>query len=90
MQDQSRVLFAALVGAAAGAAFGFLYLTERGCRVRNQIEPKLDDFVTEVRRMRGTVERARDAATEGWQSLNAMLGEGSGGQSWPAARGASH
>ncbi|MGE5815268.1 MAG: hypothetical protein ACM36C_12330, partial [Acidobacteriota bacterium] len=70
MDDKSRVLFAAVIGAAAGAVWGFLYLTAGGQRLRAQIEPKLDDFVGEVRRMRGTIEKARAAADEGWQSLN--------------------
>lgn len=81
MDDRSRVLFAAVIGAAAGAAWGFLYLTASGRRLRAQIEPKLDDFVGEVRRMRGTIEKARAAADEGWQSLNDITGSRGGG-SW--------
>jgi hypothetical protein len=64
------VFLAAVLGAAAGAALGFLYLTAGGQRVRAQIEPKLDDFVSELRRMRGTIEKARAAADEGWRSLS--------------------
>lgn len=74
MEDRSRVLLAALVGAAAGAAWGYLYLTASGQRVRAQIEPKLDDFIGELRRMRGTLEKARAAADEGWRSLNDLAG----------------
>ena len=74
MDDRSKVLMAALVGAAAGAAWGFLYLTAGGQRVRAQIEPKLDDFVAELRRMRGTIEKARAAADEGWRSLSDVAG----------------
>ncbi|HSL20856.1 MAG TPA: hypothetical protein VK886_04930 [Vicinamibacterales bacterium] len=70
MDDRSRVLLATLIGAAAGAAWGYLYLTAAGQRVRGQIEPKLDDFISEVRRMRGTLEKARAAADEGWRSLS--------------------
>lgn len=87
MNDSSRVVFAALIGAAAGAAWGYLYLTARGQRVRAQIEPKLDDFVGELRRMRGTVEKARAAADEGWRSLNDITG-GRGGGRW--SEGVSH
>ena len=74
MEDRSRVLLAALVGAAAGAAWGYLYLTAGGQRVRAQIEPKLDDFIGELRRMRSTLEKARAAADEGWRSLNDLTG----------------
>lgn len=80
MNDSSRVVFAALIGAAAGAAWGYLYLTEGGRRVRSQLEPKLDDFIGEVRRMRGTIEKARAAADEGWQSLNDITGARGGGR----------
>ena len=42
--------------------------------MRDQIEPKLDDFMNELTRMRGTVEKARTAANEGWRSLNDITG----------------
>jgi hypothetical protein len=53
-------------------------MTESGRRVRNQIEPKLDDFMNELTRMRGTVEKARSAANEGWRSLSDITGGGQG------------
>ena len=74
MDERSRVLMATLLGAIVGGVGGWLYMTENGRRVRDQIEPKLDDFVTELTRMRGTVEKARSAANEGWRSLNDMAG----------------
>jgi hypothetical protein len=67
-------LLSALIGAGVGAAVGFLYLTAGGQRLRAQIEPKLDDFIVEVRRMRGTIEKARAAADEGWRSLGDLTG----------------
>ncbi len=82
VDERSRVFIAALVGAVAGGLWGWMYLTESGRRVRDQIEPKLDDFMNELTRMRGTVDKARTAANEGWRSLNEMAG---GGQSrWTA------
>ncbi len=74
MDERSRVLMATLLGAIAGGVGGWLYMTENGRRVRDQIEPKLDDFVNELTRMRGTVEKARTAANEGWRSLSDMAG----------------
>lgn len=76
MDDRSRVFMSAVIGAAAGAVFGFLYLTERGRRVRVQIEPRLDDFISELTRLRGTVRKARSAADEGWRSLAEITGRG--------------
>jgi len=58
-------------------------LTEDGRRVRNQIEPKLDDFMKELSRVRGTVAKARSAANEGLRSLNEITGGTQGGR-WSA------
>ena len=83
MDERSRVLMATLLGAVIGGAWGWLYLTENGRRVRDQIEPRLDDFVSELTRVHGTVEKARTAADEGWRSLNEVAAAASGGR-WPA------
>ena len=74
MEERSRVLLATLTGAIAGGVWGWLYLTQRGRSVRSQIEPKLDDFIRELHNIRGTVEKARTAANEGWRSLNDVAG----------------
>ncbi len=83
MDERSRVLMATLVGAVAGGVWGWLYLTDGGRRVRDQIEPRLDDFMNELTRMRGTVEKARSAANEGWRSLSDMTGGAQQGR-WSA------
>lgn len=74
MDERSKVLMATFLGAVAGGVYGWLYMTDHGRRVRDQIEPKLDDFISEFTRMRGTVEKARTAANEGWRSLNEVTG----------------
>lgn len=79
MDERSRVLLATFLGAVVGGTWGWLYLTENGRRVRDQIEPKLDDFVSELTRVRGTVDKARAAANEGWRSLNEVAGAAQGG-----------
>ena len=43
--------------------------------MRSQIEPKLDDFIGELHRMRGTIQKARAAADEGWRSLSDLTGQ---------------
>ena len=78
MDERSRVLTATFMGAVIGGVWGWLYMTESGRRVRAQLEPRLDDFIGEVTRIRGTVEKARTAAIEGWRSLNVMTGAGQG------------
>jgi len=83
VDERSRVLLATFLGAVAGGAWGWLYLTEAGRRFKDQIEPKLDDFVKELTRVRGTVDKARTAATEGWRSLNEVAAGTQGGR-WSA------
>jgi hypothetical protein len=84
VDERSRVLLATLMGAVLGGVWGWLYLTEGGRRIRDQIEPKLDDFISEVTRVRGTVDKARTAANEGWRSLSEMTGGGTSGGRWSA------
>jgi outer membrane lipoprotein SlyB len=75
---------ATILGAVAGGVWGWLYMTENGRNVRSQIEPKLDDFMTELHRMRGTVEKAKSAANEGWRSLNELTGQAGAPGRWSA------
>ena len=83
VDERSRVLTATFIGAIAGGVWGWLYLTEGGRRIRDQIEPKLDDFIGELSRVRSTVDKARTAADEGWRSLSDMAAGTQGGR-WSA------
>jgi hypothetical protein len=74
VDERSRVLMATCLGAVVGGVWGWLYMTENGRRVRDQIEPRLDDFMNEISRVRSTVDKARTAANEGWRSLSDMAG----------------
>ncbi len=80
MTDQSRVFVATLAGAAIGGLVGYLYLTTSGRRVRDELEPRLDEVAQEIRRLRSTVTKAQAVASEGWRSLNELIGERSPGQ----------
>ena len=82
MDERSRVLISACLGAVAGGVWGYLYLTESGRNLREQIEPRLDDLSGEMTRVRGTVDKARSAANEGWRSLSDIT-SGQGGR-WSA------
>ena len=70
-----QALATTLVGAALGGLAGFLFFTDRGRRVRREIEPALEDFVRELSSLRGTVQRAADVAGESWRLLNDMVRE---------------
>ena len=76
MNDQSRVLVASLAGAAIGGLVGYLYLTASGRRLRDELEPRLDEFSQEIRKLRSTVNKAQAVANEGWRSLHELIGEG--------------
>ena len=80
MDERSRVLMTTCLGAVVGGVCGWLYLTESGRKLREQIEPRLDDLIGEMTRVRGTVEKARTAANEGWRSLNDITGGASAAQ----------
>jgi hypothetical protein len=69
MGERSRLLGAALLGAAIGGIAGYLYLTSSGRRFLEQLEPKLDDFATELRRWRRTLGKAQVVVSEAWRSL---------------------
>jgi gas vesicle protein len=84
VDERSRVLMATFMGAVVGGVVGWLYMTESGRRVRDQIEPRLDDFMNELTRMRGTVEKAKTAANEGWRSLSEMAGANAQPGRWSA------
>jgi outer membrane lipoprotein SlyB len=84
VNERFRVLAATVLGAVAGGVFGWLYMTEQGRRVRDQIDPKLDDFIRELGRVRGTVQKARTAANEGWRSLNEITGGAQSPGRWSA------
>ena len=75
MDDRSRVALATIVGATVGGVLGCLYLTEDGRRVREELEPALDDVIEEVRRWRRTFEKAREASTEAWGAIKDVVGE---------------
>ncbi len=72
MDDRSRILLSAMIGAVAGGVAGYLYLTDDGQRLRSRLEPGLDDVVREMRRLRSAVEKARLAAEEGWHAIESL------------------
>lgn len=75
MTERTRVAAATLAGAGLGAAVGYLYLTEGGRRLRENLEPQLDEFIAEMRRLRSAFQKTRQAAQEAWRALNELVGE---------------
>ena len=82
MDERSKIALATVLGATIGGVFGCLYLTERGRRTRAQIEPLLDEVITEIRRLRGTAEKLREAAQEGRRAVEDLMGEATPRSPW--------
>jgi hypothetical protein len=74
MSERSRVFAATVAGAALGGLVGYLYFTANGRRMREQIEPRLDEIARELVRLRTTVQKARTVASEGWRSIDELAG----------------
>ncbi len=70
MNDTNRTILVTLVGAAVGGVVGYLFFTERGRTVRNQLEPAVDRFAGEISRSWTTALRAATLAEEGWHLMN--------------------
>jgi hypothetical protein len=64
MDDRSRVLTAACVGAVLGGLWGWLYLTASGGAIRRRTEAALDTFVDEVTTARATADKVRTSLTD--------------------------
>jgi len=59
------VIVSAVIGAAIGAAAGYLFFTERGRVVRDRMEPFVNDLRQEFTRFQGTIKKVGDMANEG-------------------------
>lgn len=73
MDDRGRIGLAIGLGAVIGGAVGYLLFTNRGRELRNNLEPRLQDLLTEIDQLTRTFDRARVAAVEGWQSFSTLM-----------------
>ena len=76
MEDRSRVLAAAGVGAVVGGLWGWLYLTKSGCQARNQIKPTIDRIIDELKAVRATGEKAKAVVDDGRRLLADVMAVG--------------
>lgn len=75
MSDRNRIAYSILAGAVIGGVAGFLMFTERGRRVRSEIQPHLDDLAREVQNLQELALRVRDTASESWKQMETFVGE---------------
>jgi len=65
VNEQSRVVVSAVVGAFVGAAVGYLFFTDRGREMRDRLEPSLDGLRNDFGRFQRTLEKVGEMASEG-------------------------
>jgi len=58
VNDRTSILLSALAGAVVGGCVGYLFLTEEGRRLREDLEPKLADLAADLDRARSMVKDA--------------------------------
>ncbi|HSP92880.1 MAG TPA: YtxH domain-containing protein [Vicinamibacterales bacterium] len=62
----------ACLGALIGGVAGYLFLTDDGRRLRERLEPGMDDLLREMRHLRSAAEKARMAAVEGVMTFSEL------------------
>ncbi len=64
MDDRTSILLGALAGAVAGGCAGYLFFTEEGRRLREDLEPRLSDLVAELGKAQTMVKDASKAIAD--------------------------
>ena len=64
MNDQTSIMLTTLVGAIVGGCAGYLFLTEDGRRLRQDLEPKIADLMAEIGKAGSVVKDARHALAD--------------------------
>ena len=59
MNDRSMMLLGAIIGAGVGASVGFVLFTERGRRLRNDLQPEIETVVREAMRLGQVIDELR-------------------------------
>lgn len=70
VNEQSRVMAGAVVGALVGAAAGYLFFTERGQVLRDRMDPAVEEMKREFTRFRKTIEQVGEMANDGMRVMN--------------------
>jgi len=70
VNERQVIFLSALAGAVVGGAAGYLFFTDRGRRVRERMEPFVEDLRHEFTRFKGTVMKVSDMAAEGMRVVD--------------------
>jgi gas vesicle protein len=63
MNERSTLVLGAIIGAAVGVGVGYLLFTEKGRRLREDMQPEIDTLVREAMRLGDAVQDARRGAS---------------------------
>jgi gas vesicle protein len=75
MKDQSKLIAALLVGAAAGAVLGLLFAPDRGEETRGSIAGYADDFVGKAKdRARSASDQLKEYGTSAFEKAKSKFG----------------
>jgi hypothetical protein len=69
VNEQTAIWLGALAGAVVGGALGYLYLSEPGRELREDIEPRMSDLLGELQNAWQAAERARAAVDDAWATV---------------------
>jgi gas vesicle protein len=70
VNESRAITLGAMIGAAVGAAAGYLFFTEHGKGMRERLEPAVEELRTEFARFQKTVERLGAMANDGIRAVN--------------------
>jgi hypothetical protein len=78
-----------MVGALVGAAATYLFFTDAGRRMRDRLEPAVDDLIREFQKFRRTLEKVGDMANDGVRAFQEFQ-QARGQSDFPSGQRTSH
>jgi gas vesicle protein len=66
VNERAAIWLGAMAGAVVGGALGYLYLTDDGRELREDMEPAVSGLIEELRKAWEAAEQARTAVSEAW------------------------
>jgi hypothetical protein len=75
-----------MVGALIGGAATYLFFTDAGKRIRERLEPTVDDLRNEFARFQKTIEKLGEMANDGMRVVNEFNAARSQSSSFPGSR----